>query len=162
MDRKLIYEDEKGNCVIIHPFPSFQSAWEKEEMALSRLYEVSIPEVAEFIACNPNQLPRDLTFREAWKKGDKDQPIKVDLNRCLEIHRKRLAQAAEKKIQQLDKQLEIALENENTPEAVAIRGTKRILRQIHNMNLTHCKTPEDVKWSIPQELQNVWDFYTIP
>ncbi len=159
MDKRLIYEDENGYCRIVIPSPSFKQAYENDEKAIGRLYTLAIPGVIEFLACDPERLPQDLCFREAWKKGTPKEPIKIDFEKAETIHRGRLHNAAENKIAQLNGQLEIALENDNLPEQVAIRGTKKILRSIHEMNLTHCKTVEDLKYAIPRELHDVWHWY---
>ena len=158
MNRVLVYEDTKGYCRVIYPASHFQCSWETEEDALFRLRETAIPETAEFLCCRQSVLP-DKTFRRAWKKGDTNEPVKIDMALCMEIHRERLRQASNSKISELDLQLERALEDDNLPWAVSIRRTKKALRSMHEMNLTHCKTPQDVKYSIPKELHDVWSFY---
>lgn len=159
MNFRLIYEDENGYCKIIVPSASFQQPKESDEAAIGRLYAIAIPGVVEFFVCVDERLPQDLTFRDAWRKGTVSEPIKIDFQKALEMHRSRLKEACEKKIKQLNEQLERALENDNLPEQVAIRGTKKILRSIHEMNLTHCKTIEDIKYSIPRELHDIWSYY---
>jgi hypothetical protein len=155
----LLYEDDDGNLRILMPSLEYQQPRETEEEALSRLAAGLLPSVAEFLVCRPENIPTDLTFRKAWKKGDPHEPVKIDLDLCLEIHRERLSLASARKIALLNHELELALERDDLPTQVAIRKTKQILRNIHEMNLTHCKTPEDVKHCIPRELREVWDFY---
>ena len=159
MKKRLIYEDQNGYCRIVTPNPDFQQPKESSEASIARLYALAIPSVVEFIACDEESIPQDLTFRDAWRKGTVGEPIKIDFGKAEEIHRARIRVAAEKKIEQLNGQLEKALENDNLPEQVAIRGTKKILRSIHAMNLTHCKSIEDLKYAIPRELHDVWEFY---
>ena len=159
MKYRLIYEDKNEYCRIIVPESNFQHNKESVEAAIGRLYALAIPGVVEFIACGEEDIPRDVVFRDAWRKGTAQEPIKIDLAKAEKIHRHRLREACEKKIQQLNGQLERALEAENLPEQVAIHRTKKILRTIHEMNLTHCKTVEDLKYSIPRELHDVWHFY---
>ena len=74
----------------------------------------------------------------------------------IEIHRNHIKDAAERKIAQLNKELEIAVEDENTLEQTAIKKTKKLLRTSHKMDLSHCKTIDDIKNSIPNELKDVW------
>lgn len=162
MNRILIYEDESGYCRLIIPSEKFQQPKESEENALGRLYALAIPAICEFVACRPECIPQDQTFRDAWKKGDCHEPIKVDFEKSLFIHRGRLQQAAEQKIIQLEKQLALAQERQNLPQQVAIKATQKILKTIHEMNLTHCKTVDDIKNSIPKELKDVWTFYPVP
>lgn len=156
MDYRIIYDDADGRCRIVTPDDKFQQVTETSESALARLYEVALPGVVEFLVCTPDKIPQDKTFRDAWKKGDKNEPIKVDFDKAISIHRERLQAACERKIAQLNQELEIALENDNLPQQVAIRRTKKILRTLQNANLTHCKTVEDIKNSIPNELKDVW------
>lgn len=159
MDYRLIYEDQNGYCKIIIPSANFQQPKESDEAAIGRLYSLAIPGVVEFLVCVPERLPQDSAFRDAWRKGTVQEPIKVDFEKALQIHRSRLKEASDKKIGQLNEQLERALENDNLPEQVAIRGTKKILRSIHEINLTHCKNIQDLKYSIPRELHDVWSYY---
>jgi len=155
----LIYEDKAGDCKIIYPEGDLWKVLTDEEKAIQHLRNLAIPDCVEFFAVKPDLVLKDETFRSAWKKGTIEEPIKVDFDKALEIHRHRIQEASEKKITQLSKELEIALENENTPQAVAIRRTIKFLRTFHNLNLTHCKTVEDIKYAIPKELHDVWSFY---
>lgn len=162
VNRCLIYEDDNGYCRIIIPGSKFKQDWETEDMAIGRLYHSSIPDVCEFFACDCQVIPVDTTFRDAWKKGCIEEPIKIDLEKAISIHRERLRQVAQKKIDQLNIELEIATENQNLPQQVSITKTKKILRTIHEMNLTHCKNTEHLKTAIPRELRDVWHFYAMP
>lgn len=161
MNRRIIFEDENGRCNIVYPDDGFMSPWEKEEQAISRLFEISVPDVHEFIVCRDEQIPKDLTFRQAWKKGDVNEPIKIDLKKAIQIHRERLFIAAHRKIDKLYEEFDQAVLNKDNPLQVAIRRTIVILQKIHEMNLTHCKNPDDVKISVPKELKEVWSFYKL-
>lgn len=159
MHKRIVYEDCAGCCRIINPNPGFQQEWETDDEAIYRLYVCALRDVTEFFVCTPDKIPSDKTFREAWKKGTVDEPIKIDLVKSMEIHRSRIQEAAERKLGQLNAKLEIAIENDNLPEQVAIRRTKKILRTIHECDMSHCKTPEDVKYFILPELHDVWTLY---
>lgn len=162
MDFVLIYEDDTGYCRIIVPDPQFKQPRESDESSIGRLVALSIPDVIEFIACKKDKIPSDLTFRDAWKKGDKHTPIKIDLDKAILIHRDRIKQACDAKISRLQHELQDAVIRSNLPQQVAIRATIKILGTLSNdMNLTHCKTPNDVKHSVPKELHDVWDFYPL-
>lgn len=160
MEWRLIYATENG-CKIVIPGPKYQQPKESDSDAIARLWAQSIPNVTEFIACKPQQLPTDLTFRDAWEKGDLNEPIRINLAKAICIHRERLQRAALCKIDQLSDELELALEAQDTPKCVSIRKTKSILRTIHEMNLSHCKTVDELKKSIPKELEDVWNFYPL-
>jgi hypothetical protein len=71
--------------------------------------------------------------------------IKIDFEKAIHLHRERLRQTAQQKIKQLSIDMEGALRARNLPLQVAIRKTSFILETIHEMNLTHCKTLDDVK-----------------
>ncbi len=160
MKWRLVYEDVHGYCRIVVPNCQYRQPQETEENALGRLYLQAMPGVIEFIACSAEQIPKDLTFRDAWKKGDTHEPIKIDFPKAVEIHRERIKVAAAKKIVQLEADLEIALKGNSLPLQVALRRTCEILVNIHEvMNMTHCKTIDDVKFCIPKELHDVWFFY---
>lgn len=161
MKHRLVYEDKNGYCRVIVPTGDFKLSGETEEAAIGRVYALSIPDVVEFIACAPEFIPSDLFFRDAWRKGTVSEPIRIDLEAATIIHRDRLKQAAERKINQLAIHLEMAIENQNTPQQVAITKTRKILRNIHEMNLTHCKTAQDLKNAVPKELHDVWEFYAL-
>lgn len=158
MSHCLIYQDGT-ECKILLKKGNSWGLIENDLEAIARLYEIAIPGVVEFIACDPSKLPQDLTFRDAWTKGTAEEPIKISFEKALEIHRKRLAEASRSKIAQLTEQLAIALEKDNLPQSVALRRTIAILRTLHEMNLTHCKTVDDIKRSIPPELFDVWKWY---
>ncbi len=152
----LVYSDELGYCRVIAAHFNFRQPLESEEDALGRLHSRAIPNVIEFLACSPDFIPNDLTFRDAWEKGDKETPVKINIEKAIKIHRLRLKKAADRKIEELDKDFQEAFKSHNLPAQVSIQASQRILREIHNMNLTHCKTANDVKNSIPSELKDVW------
>lgn len=159
MEWRLVYEDLRGYCRIVVPNDKYRQPKETEENALGRLFLQAIPGVIEFLACKEDKIPQDLTFRDAWKKGDIHEPIKIDFTKAVEIHRERLKEAASQKIFDLSVDLEIALKGNNLPLQVSLRRTSQILTTIHEMNMTHCKTITDVKYCIPRELHDVWNFY---
>ena len=161
MNYRIIYEDETGYCRIIFPHERFKQNWETEQSALARLYQAALPGICEFIACDPDKIPQDTTFRDAWEKGNAKEPIRINFEKAIQIHRQRLEEAANLKIEQLNKELELAIEKDNLPQQVAINRTKNILRTIHEMNLTHCKNVEDIKQSVPAELRDVWKAYPL-
>ena len=160
MLKRIIYEDSEGNCRIICPDPRFKQKWESDDEALGRLYAAAIPDVIEFIVCAIEKIPSDTTFREAWKKGDLNEPIKIDLQKAMVMHRSHIQMAAEEKIKQLNTELDKAIEDDNLPGQVSVRKTKKILRSIHQMDLSHCKNSDDIKYSIPKELYDVWRYYS--
>jgi len=159
MKKCLLYEDVHGECRIIVPSSEFKQSWETTENAVGRLCEMALPEVADVLVCDIEKIPTDLTFRRAWKKGDCKDPVKIDLEIAKTIHRDRLRHSCAVKIEELDVQLEVAIENDNLPEQVALKKTKKILRNLHNCDLSHCKTANDIKYSIPKELHDVWVYY---
>ncbi len=159
MEWRLIYEDWNGYCRIVVPNDKYRQAKESEEEAVARLYYQGICGTVLFLACKEEKLPRDTTFRDAWKQGDVNEPIKIDFSKAMEIHRGRIKEAAKKKIEQLSQDLEVAIQKSNLPLQIAIRKTCEILLTIHEMNMTHCKTLHDIKYCIPRELHDVWHFY---
>jgi len=161
MKYRLLYENAEGRLQIVVPDPKFQQPREDDATCVARLYANALPGITEFIVCLPEDIPQDTTFREAWKKGDKYEPIKVDFIKAISIHRKRLQEACERKIKQLDADLERAKLKSNLPEQVAIKRTQEILATLHEMNLTHCKKIDDIKNAVPKELYDVWNYYPI-
>ncbi len=160
MKWRLVYEDLHGYCRVVVPNDKYRQPKETEEDALARLYLQSIAGVIEFIACDASKIPTDLAFRDAWKKGDLLEPIKIDFTKAVEIHRERIKEAAAKKIHQLEEDLIEAKKGSNLPLQVAIKRTCEILVNLHEvMNMTHCKSIADVKFCIPKELHDVWHFY---
>lgn len=161
MKHRLLYQNAEGVLKIIVPDAAFQQPKEDDSSAISRIYALSLPGVTEFIVCGCEDIPKDKTFREAWKKGDKSEPVKIDLDKAILIHRDRLQQACKIKISLLDKDLESAKKRSNLPEQVAITKTQEILATMHMANLTHCKTVDELKYSIPKEIHDVWNFYPV-
>lgn len=160
MDRRLVYEDQSGYLRIIAPNAKYQQPLESETEALARLTAGHLPDVTTFIVCTPQMVPEDLTFRDAWYLGTVEDPIKINHQKAVAIHRGRLKQACDRKIEQLTKQMAIAFEKSNLPEAVAIGRTTQILRTMpEGMDMSHCKNVHDIKYSIPRELFDVWSFY---
>ena len=159
MQYRLVYEDSDGYCKIVVPDPKFQQIRENTDQAVLRLRNAAIPDVVEFFAVLPEFIPDDLTFRDAWKKGDIHEPIKIDFHKAIAIHRQRLKEAALRKIEQLEEEYPAAVKRDNKAEQVAIRRTQEALKKFHEANLTHCKTIEDLKYAIPRELRDVWSAY---
>lgn len=156
----LLFEDPKtGMLSIIEPMSRFQQDWESEAHMILRLSQIAIPDICQFISVEIGKIPTDLTFRVAWKLGDVNKPIKIDLNTAEKIHRENLATAAFKKALDLTKECIEAKKKQNLPLQVALQKTIRILGTVHNMDLTHCKTAEDLKYAIPKELHDVWTLY---
>lgn len=154
----LLYEDPSGFLKIAAPRGCKWASLASEE-AIQQLHDMAIPDCIEFIACRLDLIPEDRTFRDAWQKGSAQEPILINFERATAIHRNRLKEACDNKIGQLTKQMALAFEKSNLPEAVALGRTTQILRTIHEMDLTHCKNVHDLKYSIPRELFDVWDFY---
>lgn len=161
MHRRILYKDKERNLRVIVPSEKFQQPRESEEEALARLVAGYLPDVAEFIVCRPEDIPTDLTWREAWKFGNINSPIEIDLETCIQIHRTRLKTAASRYIDHLNNDLEMAIKKDDLPSQVAIRRTQYLLSSIHLMNLTHCKTPSDLKFAVPRELHEFWAFYSL-
>lgn len=152
-----VYEDKEGYCHILFPKENYKDT--PTDLDITGFYNSHLSGVSEFFVTEMSKIPQDKTFRDAWKKGDINEPIKIDFHKAIQIHRTRLQEACKRKIAQLDSELERALEDDNLPLQVACRKTKKILRTLHEMDLTHCKTLEDIKNSIPKELHDVWNFY---
>ena len=164
MKWRVVYEDEKGNCRVIVPAEDYQRQGETEEEALERLLKAALPIPVNGIVAlivPSEKIPTDFTFRDAWRFGDLEEPVKFDLEVCKRIHRERLKKAIEKKLAQLSDELERAIEDDHLPRQVAAKRTKKIMRTMHEMDLSHCKTPDDVKKTVPKELHDVWSFYEI-
>ena len=161
MNKCLIYQDENNFCRIVIPKHNFMCAFEDEENAVARFAERAIPDVVEFLSCLISMIPDDITFRDAWVKGDASCPIKIDFVKALQIHRDRLQESASIKITHLEIELQQAIKEQHLPRQIALRKTIEILSSIHLMNLTHCKSVEDIKQSVPKELKEVWSFYEI-
>jgi hypothetical protein len=159
MKKRLIYDDPSGVACIIVPNECFQQPKETEAEAVARLFYLVLPEVTEFLVCCEDKIPKDLTFRQAWKKGDVHEPIKIDFEKAILIHRERIREAARAKVDHLNLELKSAFEDRHIPRQVSISATIKILGKIHEMNLSHCKTIEDIKNSVPKELRDVWTYY---
>ena len=161
LNKYLAFEDSEGYCHIVVPNANFKQPKETDALAISRLWAIAIPEVSYFIAFDKEKIPSDNAYRDAWKLGDINEPIKIDFDKALEIHRERIKKAAKLKIAQLWIEMEDAIRARNLPLQVSIRKTSFILETIHEMNLTHCKTLNELKSSVPKELHNVWNFYKL-
>lgn len=160
IDYALVYERD-GYCCILNPSPKYQQPGEWDLDAIGRLHANYLPNVVEFFAVKKELLPKDPVFRDAWEKGNVERPIRINLDKCILIHRDRLKQAAMVKIEQLNIELEEAEAKGNTPLCVSIKRTKPILRKMHEMNLSHIKTVEELKFAVPNELKDVWTFYSL-
>lgn len=154
-----IYEDMDGYCHILYPEQDYKK--EVSVIDLDKLYTMHMGGTTDFLVTVVHYLPTDLTFRDAWKKGDKNDPIKIDFEKAVSIHRQRLQEACERKIEQLNAELQLSVKKSNLPEQVAITKTQEILRTLHLMDMSHCKTIEDVKYCVPRELHDVWGYYEL-
>lgn len=84
--------------------------------------------------------------------------VNLSLDEAKDRHRQRIKLASEIAQEDVNSKLEDAQENAKEAEIKALLSTRKILKTLHRMDLTHCKSIDDVNKTIPKELEYVWGF----
>lgn len=78
--------------------------------------------------CDPDQLPKDRTWRDAW--AIQDGKVEVSIVKAREVHKERLRAARAPRLAALDVQYMRALEEKDETAAASIAAVKQALRDI--------------------------------
>jgi len=108
-----------------------------EELAKSPLLR-DLP----FVEIDETDVPQDKTFRNAWV--GRSGKVEVDMAKARDIHLERLRLRRNEKLAELDLE---------TMKGKDVQGDKQVLRDLpKTLDLTVCKTPEELKEAWPEEL----------
>lgn len=107
----------------------------------------------DLVEINPNTIPKDRYFRDAWKLSRKQ--IAIDLNKAKTIHTNKLRLVRDEILQKLDIEYTKANEQGKAEEAEIIAAKKQELRDMpKNISYSGCATPDDVRAVLPECLKN--------
>lgn len=141
--RKIVYETTEGGIAVVHPirntFPVEEDLTdaEVEQRAWDRLPEdASNPRFVD-----PEDVPTDRTFREAWKPD-----LTLDMDRARDIWRDKMRAAREPLLAALDIEYQRADERGDTGAKADVVSRKQALRDVtDDPAIDAAQTPEDLK-----------------
>ena len=152
--RKIIYTRPDGGVSIVSPvrntFPVLENLTdaEIEKRAWDKLPLDAInPQFVE-----PDAIPKDRTFRDAWKA--EAGKVLHDILKCREIHKQRLRQLRAPKLAALDVEYQRADEDGDTAKKRDISAKKKALRDVTaDPRIDAAQTPEELLAVIPEALK---------
>lgn len=126
--------------------------FKNEKEYVSFLKARIVPDTAaNVLICDVVDIPTDLTFRDAWKRGA--LPVEINMPKARDIHMDHIREAREPELARLDKEWMRATGQKNTIEADEIEARRQHLRDLpQTLDLTTAKTPERLKTLWPKEL----------
>ncbi len=156
---KVAFEEENGGVSILNiakdPFileKNSEKAYVKKTLSTDDVIRMNVPTGAKTLILGDDSLPKDFTFRKAWKisKGK----VVIDMDVAKDIHMNNLRKLRNDKFIELGvpfklhKLLEAAV---FPPETVSLLQELRDIPQV--FDLSAAKTPEELKELIPDILK---------
>lgn len=148
----IVYTGPDGSLKVVHPTPQFMSEWDDENHALDHLLYFDVPKDASNVhVMLVIDLPKDHTFRDAWKlDGNR---VSIDMPKSREIHRGRLREARASKLAALDVEYQRADETGDANRKRDVAARKQALRDVTaDPRIEAAKTPEELKAVWPEIL----------
>ena len=119
------------------------------DQSLRQIIESDIPKDIEYKIINLNELPKDRTFRDAWKMD-----LTVDMEIAREIWRDKIRASRDKALADLDVPYIRALEEDDKREMQIISNRKQALRLLPRVvDLSLYTNPQALKAFWPHELK---------
>lgn len=152
--KKIIYTRSDGMLCVIHPnintYPKREEITEEE--ALERAKKDIPPDATNVQVVEPEVIPAERTFRNAWKY--ENGVIDHDIEKCREIHKGRLRALRRPKLQALDLEYMRADEDGDLIRKREIAERKQVLRDVTvDPDIANAQTPEELKAVIPECLK---------
>lgn len=121
---KIIYTNDEGNLCVVTP----SAEWLNSGKTLQQLAIKDVPAGKEFAIIQDDEIPDDRYFRNAWAHDNGNVDIDIDKARC--IHLDVLRQERNRKLQDLDIDMVIALGKQDSPKIEEIEQIKQQLRDM--------------------------------
>ena len=104
-DKRIIYTDDEGNCVIIIPTDNCG-------LTVEEIQAKDVPSGKTSYIVDKSVIPTDMSFRNAWKQNIKT--IETDMTKAKEIHKANIRYARASKLAELDIEFQKALETSSS------------------------------------------------
>jgi hypothetical protein len=130
----IVYKSEEGVSVIT---PA-------DNISLDEVICLTVPEGTRYAVLDDKTLP-DCYFRDAWVIDD-NFIITIDVKKAKDIQRNYWRHARLQRLQKLDYQFMLALEEGNEEKIINIKQNKQALRDVTKIYL-----PEEI-----EDIKNVW------
>jgi CTP:phosphocholine cytidylyltransferase-like protein len=155
-----IFNDDDGYMAIGTPcYQSYMNDEEKDNF-LMQVIEKSVPKKPDgsdrpvFIKTQDELKVADV-FIDAFSVNEIDGSIFFNRPRAIELKKKEFRLRRKPLLEKLDVDFMKSLEVGNTILTTEIIYKKQILRDITNIDMSHCDTPEKLYNYIPEELKTV-------
>lgn len=149
--KKIIYTRFDGGLSVVHParntYPKIETLSDDE--ILQRAMDRLPPDAIDVQIVEEDSIPKDRTFREAWKSGKNRVEICMDKSR--EIHKNTLREFRKPLLHLLDVKFIKAIESKDDDLLNEVIRQKQILRDV-------TKHPSLAQANTPDELKQVWPF----
>jgi len=115
-------------------------------------YESEREKIDSHCPLKEEDIPKDWYFRDAWCHHE--DKIRVDIDKCKDIHRNNLRELRKPKLERLDVKFMRASETGDEERKKEVVALKQYLRDItQHPDLLNATTPEEVKSFMPDILK---------
>ena len=147
--RKIVFSRPDGGITVVHPVRNSNEAAVSDAEIEQRSWDKLPLDAINPHFVNDDQIPKDRTFRNAWKHD-----LSVDMPKAVEIHKTKLRDLRAPKLVMLDVEFMRAVEAGDTNKQAEIGVKKQALRDItDDPRIAAAKTPEELKAIIPDVLK---------
>lgn len=130
----IVYKSEEGVSIVT---PA-------NDISLNEVIRLTVPKNTQYAVLNDKKLP-DCYFRDAWVIDDSFN-ITIDIKKAKNIQKNYWRHARLQKLQNLDHQFMLALEEGNEEKIINIKQKKQALRDV-----TAIQLPDNI-----EDIKNVW------
>ncbi len=137
--KRIVINNGDGTVGIMIPAPK-----ELEKMSIEDIATKDVPNNLTYRITDTVNIPSDKIFREAWTDDNPTETVDIDMPKAREIHMNKIRELRNKKLSELDIE---------TMRGKNVELEKQTLRDIpQNLDLSMIATPEELKLTIPKEL----------
>ncbi len=162
--KTIVYKQDNGVVAIVIPSSNMFDNSSRDRLQLAEqgllsinssiediykfIIDKDIPKNIEYKLIDPQDLPNDRYFRNAW-----DYSLEIDMIKARDIHMDNLRVLRDEELKALDIPNMIAISKGDVVESARINAEKQALRDLpDNIDLSVFSTPEELKAYIPKEL----------
>ena len=148
--KKIMYVDSEGNTCVVHPVINIDEQITDDE-AFERAYKKLPANALNIQVVEPDVVPKDRAFRNAWKLENKS--ITVDIPKAKEIWKNKMREARAPKLLSLDTEYMRADEKGDAVKKADVAAKKQLLRDITtHPDLLAAQTADEIKAVWPATL----------
>jgi hypothetical protein len=155
-----IYTQDNGLMAIGTPFYQEGMSEQEKDIFLIDAIEKAVPKKSDgsirksFIKEQSDLLVANY-LTDAWLINEEDGSIYFDRSKGIELKKKQFRFLRKPLLEKLDVDFMKALEIADSTAISEIVAKKQVLRDITNIDMSHCDTPEKLYNYIPEELKTV-------